>query len=327
MKHKRDLYWDSLKFYLIFLVVLGHFLEIHLMQHSDGRVLYNMIYLFHMPLFVFISGMFSAVRVRWFYVESVWRLLRLFFIFHGLQFLIFWLTGLEHNILHFVNTTFATWYLLSLVWWRIMLYYIPEKWMTEHRGFLLCASILIAMVVGLVPLSKQLAFQATWSYLPFFLLGYFSKDVDVKAILHKVPYWVAMMVIVIIFVVVYLWFNIPLHDLYFNTTYWASGYWHLKERILTRPILMVVATILGFCVMRVSSPVKWLAKFGQATLYVYLGHIFVRLLLIKLINDGYLPCRLYLIILYAVIVTFALASLSLWRDSRKSHSKMSGKGH
>lgn len=319
MKHKRDLYWDSLKFYLIFLVVLGHFLELHLLQHSDGRVLYNMIYLFHMPLFVFISGRFSVVRDRSKYLKGIWRLAKLFLLFHGFQFLIFWLTGLESNILHIFSTTFAMWYLLSLVWWRIMLYYIPEKWMMEHRGHLLSASVFIALVVGLVPLSKQLAFQATWSYLPFFLLGYFSKDVDMKAMLHRIPYWVAMTVIVGSFVVVYLWFNKPLHDLYFSTTYWASGVWHLKERILTRPVLMVVATILGCCVMRVSPTVKWLAKFGQATLYIYLGHIFVRLLVIKLINEGYIPDRLYSIILYAIIVTFALTWLSLWRNHRQSH--------
>lgn len=174
------------------------------------------------------------------------------------------------------------------------------------------------MVVGLVPLDKQLAFQATLSYLPFFLLGYYSKDVNVKRLLGKIPWWAAAMVIVLTFIIVYVWFNKPLHDLYFNTTYWSSGYWHLKERILTRPILMVVATILGICVMRVSPSVKWTAKYGRNTLYIYLGHVFVRLVLMKLIHLHYISDRLYAIFLYAVVVTALLAVLSYWRDQQRS---------
>ena len=55
---ERDYFFDNLKAVLIFLVVLGHFLlPIH------GRnylvVVKRLIYVFHMPLFVFVSGYFA----------------------------------------------------------------------------------------------------------------------------------------------------------------------------------------------------------------------------------------------------------------------------
>ena len=56
---KRDLYWDSLKFVLIFLVVYGHTIETYSPDGSINRAIYNLIYVFHMPLFIFISGYFS----------------------------------------------------------------------------------------------------------------------------------------------------------------------------------------------------------------------------------------------------------------------------
>lgn len=62
MNKIRDSYWDSLKFYLILLVVLGHTLEIVVTDGSFSRALYNSIYLFHMPLFIFVSGRFSHVK-------------------------------------------------------------------------------------------------------------------------------------------------------------------------------------------------------------------------------------------------------------------------
>ena len=47
--------WDILKFVLIFFVVLGHICE----QYSGMRGIFIFIYSFHMPLFIFVSGLFS----------------------------------------------------------------------------------------------------------------------------------------------------------------------------------------------------------------------------------------------------------------------------
>ena len=54
----RDYYFDNLKFILIFLVVLGHYCGSYLESWLMLGI-YNFIYSFHMPLFIFISGYFS----------------------------------------------------------------------------------------------------------------------------------------------------------------------------------------------------------------------------------------------------------------------------
>ena len=59
---ERDIYWDSLKYLLIVFVVWGHFTEINNPVGSINRVIFNFIYLFHMPLFVFVSGRFSHLK-------------------------------------------------------------------------------------------------------------------------------------------------------------------------------------------------------------------------------------------------------------------------
>ena len=50
--------WDNLKFFLICCVVVGHFAD----QYTDVSNAYGSIFLFiysfHMPLFIFISGLF-----------------------------------------------------------------------------------------------------------------------------------------------------------------------------------------------------------------------------------------------------------------------------
>ena len=51
---KREAYWDNVKGILILLVVLTHFMS----REGFLNDLYSAVYLFHMPLFVFVSGLF-----------------------------------------------------------------------------------------------------------------------------------------------------------------------------------------------------------------------------------------------------------------------------
>ncbi len=54
----RIMLWDNLKFILITLVVVGHFSERFASTSDICKSIFLFIYAFHMPLFLFISGMF-----------------------------------------------------------------------------------------------------------------------------------------------------------------------------------------------------------------------------------------------------------------------------
>lgn len=55
MSKERNTQIDSLKFFLIFLVLVGHCLDIGLSSHYNSA-LFRFIYSFHMPVFVILSG-------------------------------------------------------------------------------------------------------------------------------------------------------------------------------------------------------------------------------------------------------------------------------
>ena len=63
MNKHRDPYWDNLKFVLICLVVLGHFLLPVKPKGQLARTAFYWIYLFHMQAFVFVSGFTSKRQV------------------------------------------------------------------------------------------------------------------------------------------------------------------------------------------------------------------------------------------------------------------------
>lgn len=53
---KRDYLIDNLKVILMFAVVFGHTIEYYINQDDTLKSMYMYIYIFHMPLFIFISG-------------------------------------------------------------------------------------------------------------------------------------------------------------------------------------------------------------------------------------------------------------------------------
>lgn len=55
LKLSRDSNIDALKGFAILLVVLGHAIQAHV-PHFDDNLLFRLIYSFHMPLFMFLSG-------------------------------------------------------------------------------------------------------------------------------------------------------------------------------------------------------------------------------------------------------------------------------
>lgn len=61
---KRIEKWDILKFFLIFTVVLGHIADFYTDKSEAMQYLYLFIYIFHMPLFIFVSGLFSKRTVN-----------------------------------------------------------------------------------------------------------------------------------------------------------------------------------------------------------------------------------------------------------------------
>ena len=59
MNSVRKYNYDNLKGILIFLVVLGHLLYSNEYNNIVGNILLRLIYSFHMPVFMIISGHFS----------------------------------------------------------------------------------------------------------------------------------------------------------------------------------------------------------------------------------------------------------------------------
>jgi fucose 4-O-acetylase-like acetyltransferase len=174
----RDVYFDNLKTILIFLVVLGHFVNLSKTIPIMGAI-NNVIYSFHMPIFIFISGYFSKniTSQRAAEIENV---LYPFVIFQLLNLIFTKLTGLGHGAVNIFKPFYQNWYLLGLLFWRVAIPYY--NFFNIKVSFFL--TIVLTFIIGFFEdFNTFLGLYRIIYFFPIFILGYYCSDL--KALLDK----------------------------------------------------------------------------------------------------------------------------------------------
>lgn len=177
---ERNLKLDNAKGILITLVVIGHML-LPIQGTTRGVTnFFYMIYAFHMPAFVFISGLlaqriYTRVPKRYFNGRRWCSTLWLYLLF---QFIMFFSEipayGRTTRFPDFLHTSGAPWYLLALLLWYLM---IPFFYAYRDFPNSLIAWILLTIMSlaggALAGLGDFLALDRVIAFAPFFFAGYF----------------------------------------------------------------------------------------------------------------------------------------------------------
>lgn len=166
----RDHRMDNMRCLLIFLVVLGHFLA----WVPGAETLYRIIYLFHMPAFLFITGYFSRFRLRKLLLELVYP----YFLFQLLYLLFDTLVlkeaPLGNLVLQFTTPYWLLWYLLATIFYRLtvpLLDRVPQR----CRPLALLGAVLLSLAAGYVhELGYFLTLARFFSFCPYFLAGHYA---------------------------------------------------------------------------------------------------------------------------------------------------------
>ncbi len=162
-KKPRADYWDNVKGLLILLVVYGHLIE----QLPGGKnsAVYKLIYLFHMPLFVFCSGYLSR-----FSPEKILKRLLLPYVL--LQAVCCIITVQE---IQMTTPYWALWYLPALAVWRITIPFL-ESCSQKAAPLVIAAALLCACLFGF---DNTVGYYATLSrmivFYPYFIAGYYAR--------------------------------------------------------------------------------------------------------------------------------------------------------
>ena len=130
MTKTRDLYWDTVKFILIFLVLYGHFIQPFRENSPFNMTMFNFRYTFHMSLFVFISGRFSHISDPKKYRKGILKIIETYVVFQCALCLTSYLMGEKLYWGMLTTPRFALWYLVALLYYRVFVYLFDYKRIT-----------------------------------------------------------------------------------------------------------------------------------------------------------------------------------------------------
>lgn len=263
---------DNIRLLLIFFVVFGHLLE--LFPGKNRYFIYQIIYSFHIPFFLFLNGYFAKFDKK----RIFKHLLVPYLIFQtGYLFFQYIFTNNNTFILQYTTPYWLLWYLLALTFYHLLLPILETNTITSMvQTFLIV--FLLSLLVGFdSTIGYYMTLSRFFVFLPFFILGLYISNIkrnQVSCVLPIKHSFVNIICYLLIFLsIIYIRYSqISTSALYGSYSYIGS-----KTGILTRIILFIIAlSWIGFfwnIIPNINIP--FVTEIGKNTMSIFLLHGFI----------------------------------------------------
>lgn len=330
----RDPWLDNVKMALVTLVVVGH--AIDLVEATQGsHWVYDFIYLWHIPAFVFVSGYLSK-SFEWdrrrmkglLYTLAIPYLIFEPALFYYRRIVV----GEDVTGPLWLEPHWTMWYLIALLMWRLITPILKLHWL------FLPLSVVVSLVGGLWD-TDALMIPRFLGLLPFFVLGLHLKP---RHLQHLDDVWVRAAAVPTLI-------GIGIMAVYTDTWAETALLWYdtgyneipIDNEIVfqTRLTIMMVGLLGAFAAMSLvpRRPLGWFTTMGTATMVIYLFHSFgiktVKVLGWPEFTAAHEVLGLVLTIVGAVALAFFLATPPVrralepftnpagWVESRRERSR------
>ncbi len=303
-KSERIYYFDNLKYILILLVVIGHAVDLITYKSDYAKSVYIFIYLFHMPLFVFISGYFSKNTIK---NNNKNKIISYFILFILLTFLYEVLNCIQYKTMNYSLFTVGgiSWYLFAMVGW----YLISMITKKVNKKYLLILTICLSLIIGYdSSVSDFLVLSRIIVFYPYFLLGQICEEKYIKKIINNKRLKYFSITMLILWGVICLFFI----DIVYNirpiltsrTPYEDLAYFKNFGALL-RLLFYLSSIITGIAILSLIPRKKiFFSKFGSRTLAIYFFHYIVLRVIVIIFG---LKFRVYQLIILSIIITLLLS--------------------
>jgi fucose 4-O-acetylase-like acetyltransferase len=310
---ERFAYLDNARYWVMLLVVVGHVLTPFL-DTDAARGLWAWIYTFHVPAFVFVSG-YAARNFR----GKPHQLRRIvgtlvipyLIIETTLQLIMRHYTG-EPDPMKVLSPQWLGWFLTALVVWRLT----TPLW--RAMKYPITVSILISLLVPLTEVPNVLALPKVLGFLPFYVAGMYMTRERFQRLAQLRVRIAAVFTLAIAFAISH---QIA-PDRIASWLFWRHRYGEAPlsatafEGVWQRSQLLAVGFLLTFAALSlVPHKRSWTTAFGGRTLYAYLLHGYLILLMEhefglfdRLLDDG-LPAVLACIVGAVIVANLLMTPL------------------
>lgn len=276
MGAKRTPLWDNLKFMLIFLVVLGHLADYYTPESRYMRMMFLFIYSFHMPAFIFISGMFCKKTVN----NKNYQRIFSYFVLYVLIKMIHWLARYIFNketAFSLLSESGIPWYAFALFAFSLMTIFLKKF----NPKYVLVFSVAVALFSGYDNgLGDKLMLMRIVNFYPFFFAGYIADKEKLVVPLKKKPVKIIAAVIMTALLLLVIFKEKKLYDLRPLLT-GKNSYMTMKDYLMRRGILLrlayyAVSSLLVCCLISLTPEREFFfTPMGARTVQAYAVHCFL----------------------------------------------------
>jgi len=271
---KRIALWDNLKLFLIYLVVLGHLTLQYFDESRMFGIISLVVYTFHMPAFIFVSGIFSkhGVHSQSFPVKRVFGFIVIYIFTRILNYSANIVFGKQIDF-DFFCCDDIPWYMLAMALW----YSITWVLKCFDSKYIFTISVIIGCFAGYMQGNTDfLAILRVITYYPFFYAGYLLDAEKIEKAVSKKP--------VKIFSAVFFTGFIVICTVFFEKLEWLFPLLTGRRKFedldtygdwgcLIRLGYYIVVSLLIISVISLCPKKKYVtSKYGASTLQIYMYH-------------------------------------------------------
>ncbi|MFB7651288.1 MULTISPECIES: acyltransferase family protein [unclassified Streptomyces] len=270
---RRDAFFDNAKYLAIVLVGIGHAWGQILDGNRTVETLYRVLYTFHMPAFIVISGYFSRS-----FDLSPKRVKRLI-TGVAVPYLVFEVAYALHrrvsedpgNDISLLDPTYLLWFLCALFIWRLT----TPIWQTLRWP--LPISLVIAALASVTPsIGDDLNMQRVLQFLPCFVLGLVLRPEHFQLVRRRSVRIMAVPVVAA--AVAIAWWSVPRMEtgwFYRNAAVQATGAPWWSGPVVTLALFGCSLVLTACFFAWVPGRRMWFTALGAGTIYGYLLHGFL----------------------------------------------------
>lgn len=309
---KRIALWDNLKFLLIIFVVIGHYTQQFRTDNETLQRIYVFIYSFHMPIFIFVTGLFSKKAVD---EKNIKKTLPYFTCFFATTLILFITKALLGwaPVFELFSPSGISWYLMSMFFMFLITMLIKDY----KPQYIFVLSLIIGVMCGFVQTENPdfFTWMRTLTFYPFFCLGYISDREEIEKATNKISIKItAVIFFVAIYLLIYFYpkqankisrLNTARHT-FSELGRFAPYGWEL--RLLTYAISFAAIFLIISLIPR--KRIKGFTSLGERTLGIYMFHyviVYIAVYVLKIQNifkstsdNGFA----YFIILIAILTAY-----------------------
>lgn len=322
MAAKRLIWADSLKGWLIILVVLGHAIQYTIGSESESNHLWSLIYSFHMPAFMAISGFLAnrnkSSMVKAFPWNKLYRRFRQLIVPFGLWTIVLLIVinslNLESLVKYLLYPDKGLWFLWVLFFINLLFLFADwsaRKLRVKSELVVLSLCMLLIILMALFKISL-FGLQLIAFYFLFYSLGYYMHKYYERAFTSS--RYVIISLTIVWMVLGWFW---HMHELPF----FLKGYL-IPEAIVIYAYRYLTATLAIYILMSIAPTLigkdnKWnlpFVRIGGVSLGIYATHLIMMSKIITMIREFNLSETV--VIAISFICALAISWLLVWLLSK-----------